>query len=271
MTRQPQDPDLEPREDESLDRLNARLWLLQRRRGHRATSDDVLLAWAAVRARPAARRYLDLGTGKGTVALLVLDALPQCVADGVEALPQSHELALRNARRNGLASRFSPRLGDLRSPAALPPDACYDLVGGAPPFVRPGAGVLPADPQRAAGRFELRGGVEDYAAAAARWLAPDGAAVLIMDGRGRERGLAALAQAGLACRRLTEVGPAPGCPATFWLFEAGHLPEPREPALRDGDRRAAAPPAPERLDLRERPGGPWTAAYARVRQRLALP
>jgi tRNA1(Val) A37 N6-methylase TrmN6 len=247
--------DLEPRDGESLDRLNARLRLLQRVRGHRATSDDVLLAWAAVAARPQARRYLDLGTGKGTVALLVLDALPDCEAEGLEAVAESHALALRNARLNGLDGRFRPHLADLRAPEALPAGARFDLIGGAPPYVPAGAGVLPADPQRAAGRHELRGGVEEYARAAARWLAPDGAAVLLVDGAGRDRAAVALVAAGLRARRRIEVGAHPGRPATFWIFVAGYS---------DG------PLATERLDLRSAPGSAWSPAYAGARAALAL-
>ena len=248
--------DLEPRDGESLDLLNARIRLLQRVRGHRATSDDVLLAWAAVRARPAARRYLDLGTGKGTVALLVLDTIDGCSAEGIEALPESRALASRNARLNGLADRYTPRLGDLRATDALPEDARFDLIAGAPPFMRVGAGVLPADPQRAAGRFELRGGAEDYARAAARWLEPEGAFVLLMDGHGRERGGRAIEQAGLTCRRLVEVAPRPGRPATYWIFEAERAPGPLET---------------ERLDMRGAQGAGWSRAYADARARLSLP
>lgn len=248
--------DLEPQEGESLDRLNARVRLLQRVRGHRATSDDVLLAWAAVRARPAARRYLDLGTGKGTVALLVLDAIAGCAAEGIEAVPESHALALRNARLNGVSDRFTPRLGDLRAADVLPDGSRFDLIAGAPPFMPVGSGVLPADPQRAAGRFELRGGAADYALAAARWLEPHGAFVLLMDGHGRERGGAALERAGLSCRRLVEVAPRPGRPATYWIFVA---------------ERATGPLVTERLDMRDSEGPRWSAAYAGVRARLSLP
>ncbi|MCA9541603.1 MAG: AMP-binding protein, partial [Myxococcales bacterium] len=140
-----------PGPDETLDRLSATLRILQRRRGHRAASDDTLLAWFALQARPAARRVLDLGTGKGTVALLLLRALPDCVVVGVEAVPEAHALAVRNARLNGLVQRFSPRLGDLRDAAAqagaqvlIADDEFAEMAVGAVtaverPMIRPGA------------------------------------------------------------------------------------------------------------------------------------
>ena len=34
------------KDDESLDRLNKNRWILHRKKGHKATTDDQLLAWA---------------------------------------------------------------------------------------------------------------------------------------------------------------------------------------------------------------------------------
>lgn len=206
--------------DETLDRLTGALRILQKRRGHRAATDDTLLAWAAAHARPGAQRVLDLGSGKGTVAMLLLQRLPGCRVVGVEAEPVSHDLALRNRRINGLMDRWTPRLGDLRDPSVLAGVAPFDLVTGAPPFLPIGSGVLPRDPLRAAGRFELRGGVQDYVATAARHLAALGAVVILMDDLGRARAEAAFEAAGLGLRRRVAVRPWPGRRPTYWLFVA---------------------------------------------------
>ena len=48
----------------------------------------------------------------------------------------------------------------------------FDLITGSPPYFPPDAGVQSEHPQRLACRFELRGTVADYCAAAARHLAP---------------------------------------------------------------------------------------------------
>lgn len=60
--------------DETIDRLTSRLFIIQKRRGRRASSDDTLLARAAARANPGAVRVLDLGSGKG--AALLTDRCP---------------------------------------------------------------------------------------------------------------------------------------------------------------------------------------------------
>ena len=251
--------DLEPRPDESLDRLSRTLWLLQRKRGHRATSDDVVLAGLAVAAAPAARRALDLGTGKCTVALLMANALPDCHFVGVEAFAESHALGVRNVALNGLAARIEVRLGDLRNARILEAEAPFDLVTGAPPFIPLGSGVLPADAQRAAGRFETTGGVEAYAAAAARSLAPGGRAVLLMDGASATRSRAALAQTGLELVDWVEVRPRPDRSPTFHVFvaEVGHSIHPR-------------PKSPRVLSMRNPNGDAWHPEYAALRATLDL-
>jgi tRNA1Val (adenine37-N6)-methyltransferase len=208
--------------DETLDRLTSRLTIIQKRRGHRAASDDTLLAWAAARACPDAVRVLDMGSGKGTVAMLLLQRLPGCRVIGLEALDVSHELAVRNARMNALTDRWDPRLGDLRDPRVLAGESPFDLITGAPPFMPVGSGVMPEDPQRAAGRFELRGGVRDYAEAAVRHLAQGGKAVFLMDGleSSRARAIQALTALCLHPHTITVVHPFPGRDPIYRIFEA---------------------------------------------------
>jgi tRNA1(Val) A37 N6-methylase TrmN6 len=209
-------------EDETLDRLTSRQSIIQKRRGHRVASDDTLLAWAAAQACPDAVRVLDLGSGKGTVAMLLLQRLPGCRVIGLEALEVSHALAVRNARMNSLTDRWDPRLGDLRDPCVLAGESPFDLITGAPPFMPVGSGVLPEDPQRAAGRFELRGGVRDYAEAAARYLAQGGKAVFLMDGLepSRARTLQALTTFGFYPNSIAVVHPFPGRDPIYRIFEA---------------------------------------------------
>ena len=247
---------LEPGADESLDRLSGTLRILQRTRGHRAASDDVVLAGVAAHAHPSPARILDLGTGKGTVALLLLRRFPEAVAVGLEAYPASHALAIRNAALNGLEGRFSPRLADLREVEVLAGEAAFDLITGAPPFMPVGSGVLPADPQRAAGRFEFRGGVEDYALAAARALAPQGRVVLLMDGASEARTRAAFDAAGLALHGRVGVAPRPDRREVYWVFIGG-----LEPGL----------DALTRWSMRGAEGEPWSPQYDALRRRLDLP
>lgn len=198
---------LEPGPDESLDLLCGSWRLFQLRKGHRFSTDDVACAWEALRVARGAQRYLDLGSGVGSVCLLTLNQLaPTARAVQVEAQEVSHRLARRTVRRNGLAGRVTQRLGDLRDPASVPEDehGTYDLVTGSPPYIPLGKGVVSPHPQRAACRMELRGSVFDYCRTAARALAPQGWFVLVHSAVD-ERPEQAIHAAGLTLRSRRDV------------------------------------------------------------------
>jgi tRNA1(Val) A37 N6-methylase TrmN6 len=110
----------------------------------------------------------------------------------------------------------------LRNPSVLAGESPFDLITGAPPFMPVGSGVMPKDPQRASGRFELRGGVCDYAEAAARYLAPGGKVVFLMDGLepSRARTVQALTSVGLSPNNVTVVRSFAGRDPIYRIFEA---------------------------------------------------
>jgi tRNA1Val (adenine37-N6)-methyltransferase len=155
----------------TLDTLAGSWRIFQLRRGHRFSTDDLLTAWAAVRAQPMACRLLDLGAGIGSVGLLALWKLP---TEGnltmVEVQVVSHALAHRTVAHNGLAARVTLHLMDLRRW----PGGNFDLVIASPPYLPLARGVRPQHEQKAAARFELHGNVFDYCRAAARSLADTG-------------------------------------------------------------------------------------------------
>ncbi len=244
--------------DETLDRLSRTLRIIQKKHGHRAASDDVFLAWAAASLCPRARRVLDLGSGKGTVAMLLLRCLPQCRVIGIEALDISYDLAQRNAILNDLESRFQPKFGDLRDESLLSGEPPFDLVAGAPPFKPLGSGTLPRNAQRAASRFEFRGGAREYAEAAAHYLAPEGKVVLLMDGLvpSRERAEAAFYSAGLYPHLFLAVRPRPDRPPVYWILA--------------GDRKPG-PAVEESLSMRSETGTQWSPEYDAVRREMDLP
>jgi tRNA1Val (adenine37-N6)-methyltransferase len=158
-------------DDITLDRLAGCWRIFQLRRGHRFSADDLLTAWAAVRAQPKARQLLDLGAGIGSVGLLALWKLP---AEGnltmVEVQAVSHALAQRTVGYNGLAARVTLHLMDLRRW----PGGNFDLITASPPYLPLARGVRPQHAQKAAARFELHGNVFDYCSAAARSLTDTG-------------------------------------------------------------------------------------------------
>ncbi len=201
------------------DAVRARLvgdWhIYQRTGGHRTSTDDVITAWHACRdwnAPPS--RYLDLGCGIGSVLLTVAWRLKPAFSLGVEAQAQSVQLLRRALEElpsdaplvhvENSDFRSIPRghhslsaSGSGSSPSPRNTSHGFVLITGSPPYFPLGTGVHPNDPQRLACRFETRGGVEDYCAAAARYLADDGRFHLVFQTKWNERVEAAGANAGL--------------------------------------------------------------------------
>jgi tRNA1(Val) A37 N6-methylase TrmN6 len=205
-----------PATEEALtdDALAGELRVLQRRDGHRYSLDDTVTAWVAARARPAATAALDLGCGIGSVLLMTAYALPHARLFGLEAQTISFELAQRNVTRNGLGDRVFVEHGDLRDPAPLDRllavhGGRFELVTGTPPYLPAEHGTLPPDSQKAHARFELRGGVEAYIAAAARVLAPTGTFVVCAGSRADARVLSAARAHGLSVTEKLPVIPSP--------------------------------------------------------------
>jgi tRNA1Val (adenine37-N6)-methyltransferase len=232
----------------TLDTLAGDWRIFQPRHGHRFSTDDLLTAWAAVRAKPEARRLLDLGAGVGSVGLLALWKLP---ADAdltmVEVQEVGHALACRTVCYNGLAARVSLHLQDLRRW----PGGEYDLVTGSPPYLPLARGVRPQHAQKAAARFELHGDVFDYCSAAARSLGDTGVFCfchIAADLRPEQ----AIARAGLTLVHQQLVYFRATLPPRIALFTCAGRGE-----------RADPPP----LVIRDREGR-WTAEYLAIREEM---
>lgn len=247
-----------------------RIW--QRRRGHRYSLDDVATAAEAARLRPDAESYLDLGCGVGSVLLMVsykLSADARLAA--VEAQDISVALARKNLARNGLGERVNLLHGDLRD-AALELGEPFALITGTPPYLPPHAASPSPDSQRTYARIEMRGGIEQYIEAAARWLADDGRFVACCDARRPDRAIDGATAAGLHARRKRDVVPRAGRKGplfTVWTFsrEEGPLEEaaPLVARTEDGGRTEDAHALRELFDLpvnRAEPASPGKARPA---------
>jgi tRNA1Val (adenine37-N6)-methyltransferase len=201
----------------TCDAIAGDLRITQRRHGHRYSIDDVMTAWEAARAAPEARRCLELGSGIGSVLLMLAYKLPAAHFVAVEAQRNSFRLLQRNAADNGLSARVRLLHGDLRS-EVQPALGSFDLITGTPPYVLPGTATPSSDSQKAYCRQEFRGGVEDYLAALARVLAPTGVGVVCADARFPERALGGAERAGLRVTRQRDVVPRAGSKPLFAVF-----------------------------------------------------
>ena len=209
---------LSPRADEVLSFLSGDWRIFQQRRGHKWSLDDFMTAAIAIeegRARGNMQTACDLGCGIGSVLMFVAWGFPGARLTGVEAQEVSAAMARRSLAFNGADDRVAVRLGDLRDPAMLPEGATFDLVTGTPPYIPLGHGTPSQKVQRGPCCFETRGGIEDYAQAAARILSPDGLFVACSGAFPADRALAAGRAAGLVCTRRVSVIGKEGKPPLF--------------------------------------------------------
>lgn len=216
----------------SITGLTGSIGIFQRVRGHRHSIDDAVTAWFALRHRPHARRYLDLGTGVGTVGLIVLQGLDEhAEMTCVEAQDTSFRLLTANLACNGLEGRATAMHGDLRE---LDLPTKFELITGSPPYFPAHAGTLPQDAQKAYARFELRGHVGDYARTARKHLDDDGLFVYCFPFQQKQRGIDLVTEQGFQIAASRDVIPTKTSRPLFSVFAArmqGHGPPLEEPPL----------------------------------------
>lgn len=95
---------------------------------------------------PGNARVLDLGSGCGTLGLLLCARDERCRVTGVELEENAHEAALRNIRRNALDSRLSSICADLRAVDRSFPPGSFDICVSNPPYFTggPASQTVPA-------------------------------------------------------------------------------------------------------------------------------
>jgi tRNA1Val (adenine37-N6)-methyltransferase len=208
----------DPEADETLDYLCGRYRIYQYRKGHRFSTDDILVAWYGTTWCPRPDRVADLGSGIGSVAMSVAWRCPGARIHTVEAQAISVRLARKSVAYNGLQDRYTLHEGDLRDPDLFRGEAPFDLVLGSPPYWPLGTRLEASHPQAVPARLEVRGDIGDYARAAARILAPGGVFACVFPLDQIPRAEAAYQDAGLLLLRRQDVVFKEGEPYGLGLF-----------------------------------------------------
>ena len=87
---------------------------------------------------PKQARVLDLGSGCGTIGMLLCAKDSGCSVTGIELDPNAHAMALKNRDANALASRLASICGDLTRIAELLPQGSFDICVSNPPYFSSG-------------------------------------------------------------------------------------------------------------------------------------
>ncbi|MBO7296240.1 MAG: methyltransferase [Clostridia bacterium] len=156
------------RTNETLDAVNEQLRLIQRKDGLRYGTDAYLLA---AYVRPAASaRAVDLGSGTGIIPLLCLAKNKFAHAYAVEVQEEFADIIGRNAAINEMADRLTPLYKDLRELTAADLGGQVSIVTANPPYMKTNAGKRNDSDAKYIARHEVKGGVDEFCAAAARVL-----------------------------------------------------------------------------------------------------
>ena len=83
---------------------------------------------------PRSAKILDLGSGCGTLGVLLCARDPECTVTGFELTEHAHRAAQENIRANGLQSRMESICADLRQIPELLPQGSFSLCVSNPPY-----------------------------------------------------------------------------------------------------------------------------------------
>lgn len=250
-------PELQPADDEDLGFLTGDWRLFQKQQGHRWSLDDLVTAAVAAPHAQAlnAHRMLDLGCGLGSVLLMMAWRFPEADVTGIEAQADRAAMGRRSILWNGVEARCRILDGDLREASVLPAEARFPLITGTPPYFPRGTGPESDKSHAAACRFEVRGGIEVYCEAAARWLTPEGRFVVCTAALEEARVLEAAGAAKLHVIEHVDIVPREGKDVLVMIDVLA-----REPA-----------PVLQRSVTVRDPSSQWTPEFQAVRQAMGFP
>ncbi len=176
-------------------------------------STDTMALADFVRLGPG-EQVLDLGSGCGSLGVLLCSRRADCHVTGVELDPAAHEAALENIRRNSLEGHMASICADLRQVSGQFPAHRFSACVSNPPYFS-GGPVSKAGSARLADQCSL---AELFAAAA--WALRWGGRFYLVHRPERLAQLCACAaQARLEPKRLRLLRHRPGAPVSLVLLE----------------------------------------------------
>jgi len=149
---------------ERVDYVNDNLKLIQKTDGLTFGTDALLLASYIVGKFSSG---CELGGGSGIISLLLLSRGKAESIKSLEVQEEYSELINRNAELNSLSDRLCGINTDIRD---YSPEKEFDIVFTNPPYMKTDSGRANELSKKNIARHEVMGGIEDFCAAAKRFL-----------------------------------------------------------------------------------------------------
>ena len=200
--------------DESLEKLNDQLSVIQPLRGYRFSMDAVLLShFVRLKKHDQAA---DLGTGCGVIPLLLYARESTVTIDALELDEASADRARRSMAGNGLSEVIRVHQGDLKNlPEALPRGS-FDLVTCNPPY----GSTSPTGPDRVLPTTQAGCTLEDVVRAAKALLRFSGRFAFCWPAARLQEAMTVLSQHRFSVKRLRPVCAKQGREPYLCLIEA---------------------------------------------------
>lgn len=190
--------------EETIDTVfDGRLAIVQGRGGYRFSLDSVLLAHFA--RPPGGGTIVDLGSGNGSIALMLAFLHPEARVVGLEIQGPMVKRAVRGGELNGLGGRVEWVRGDVRKIERLLPARSFDAAVCNPPYRLAASGRVNPDPEKRVARHEIRGRLKDFLRAGAVLLRHGGKMAVVYPAARATDLLATMRQEGMEPKRLRVV------------------------------------------------------------------
>jgi len=207
-------------EQETIESLGP-YFFIQRKAGHRLTSDTVALAEFAAQSLSENDTLIDLGTATGALPLLFSCKTELTSITGVEVDDEAAQTAARNVDVNGLADRVSIIKADYRNLTGMYPEGAFTAVVSNPPYTKAGSGRLSPLMQRAIARSEVLGGLPDLIKVSKHLAGEAGKIFYVFPVSRLAEMLAESQKCGLNVRRLRFINAGKGKEPGIFLIELG--------------------------------------------------
>ena len=180
--------------------------------------DAVLLADYCKAA--ASDTVLDLGSGNGAVALVVMGKYVPASVTGIEVQEDQVRLARESAGLNRLEDKLHFLQGDVMEIRKLVPGESFDVVTCNPPYSESGRGLASANAAAFIARHETTAALADFVKAAAYALKPGGRFVIVHRPSRLPDIFECCRACGLEPKRMKLVLPRPGAAPNIILVSA---------------------------------------------------
>ena len=144
--------------DATLDEIED-VRIIQKKKGHRFTTDSILLARLSTPKKYA--KVLELGTGCGIISIILSKKIPSLRITAVEIQEEMAKLAERNVIMNNMEPNISVINRDIKELPNILPSAHFDYIVTNPPYRQPTSGRTSPDKKRAVSNHEFSVTIDD--------------------------------------------------------------------------------------------------------------